>query len=291
MTNPLRYPGGKYFLAEYIAKVLEFHSLSNCIFYEPYAGSAAVSLKMLSIGLASEIVLLERDPMIYSFWKAVTESPEQLCKEIDRLDINLETWHRLAPLRQAKTPLEYPTLVLGLAGLFFNRTNYSGILNANPIGGKRQNSRYTIDCRFPKENIKSHIMAIARYRERITVKWGDAIHFLKEHRSTMENQRCFVYIDPPYYEKGKSLYRYYYVDDDHRALASLLRICTFPWLVSYDDHPFITDLYFSQAHGYWMQRLYLDYNIHNRNHGRELLISNVQIPPIAQKQSGRANFA
>ena len=247
---------------------------------------------MLARDLVNKIVLLERDPLIYSFWKAVVESPDELCREIDRLDISLETWHRLAPLREVQSPLEYPPLVLGVAGLFFNRTNYSGILKANPIGGLQQNSRYTIDCRFPKERVKSHIMFIAQRREQITVKWGDAVRFLKEHQTTMENQRCFAYIDPPYYEKGKSLYRYYYLDDDHRALANLLKISSFPWLASYDDHPFIIDLYLGQAHSYWMQRLYLDYTAQNRKRGSELLLSNVQIPPVAQPpQAARPQLA
>jgi DNA adenine methylase len=42
----------------------------------------------------------------------------------------------------------YSGFELGLAFLFFNRTNYSGIINAGPIGGKRQLSKYKMQCRF-----------------------------------------------------------------------------------------------------------------------------------------------
>lgn len=280
MTNPLRYPGGKSFLTGYIADVIQSYDLTGCTFYEPYAGSAAVSLEMLRRGLVNEIVLMERDPLVYAFWKTVVDQPERLCREIDQLDITLSTWHRLNPLRQARSPLEYPLLEMGLAALFYSRTNYSGILMANPIGGKAQKSRYTIDCRFNKESVKNQVRAIAKYRDRITVKWGDAVSFLQDNRKKLEKQRCFVYVDPPYYEKGKTLYRYYYTDKDHEALATVLKTCNFPWLLSYDNHQFIRNLYFSQGSSICVRILYLDYFAQTRKCGNELLISNLEIPPV-----------
>jgi len=85
--NPLRYPGGKTFLVNYIYRVLDTNSITDCTFYEPYAGSAAVSIEFLLKEIVKKIVIVEKDPLIYSFWKSVVEHTDELCKKIDELDI------------------------------------------------------------------------------------------------------------------------------------------------------------------------------------------------------------
>ena len=48
--NPLRYPGAKRSLVNYIDALLNANHLQGCTFYEPYAGSAAVGLDLLQRG-------------------------------------------------------------------------------------------------------------------------------------------------------------------------------------------------------------------------------------------------
>ena len=50
---------------------------------------------------------------------------------------------------------------------------------------------------------------------------------------------CVHYNDPPYYEMGPVLYQYAFEDADHLRLRDSLRRCNQPWVLSYDDHPFI----------------------------------------------------
>lgn len=288
LKNPLRYPGGKSFLTGYVEKVLKVNDLQGCRLYEPYAGSAAVGLQMLSRGLVSDVLLIEADPLVFSFWKSVVECPAQLCESIEEIPVTLDTWHMLLPLRSVQTPLEYPILQLGLACLFYNRTNYSGILRAGPIGGKNQSSPYPIDCRFNKPNIIAQIQAIASMRDRIAVRWDDALSYLKVYRRQLHESRCFVYIDPPYYqERAKRLYRYHYTDRDHIRLASLMKQSQYPWLISYDDHPFVKDLYLNRKDDIRMQWLYMDYSAQKHKQGSELLISNLELPPVERINSVR----
>lgn len=278
MTNPLRYPGGKRFLVDYVADLIQTSGLTGTTIHEPFAGSAAVSLEMLNRDLVDGAVLVEKDPLIYSFWRAVVEQPEELCSRIDDLQITIDTWNELEHFRDVETPLEGNALDLGLAGLFFNRTNYSGIIMANPLGGKSQASEYTIDCRFNKTRVKEQIMAVAKLRDKIIVEWTDGIRYLHDYRRILTEGNHFVYIDPPYYEKGQSLYRHHFTDKKHESLATLLRGCTFPWLLSYDNHQFIQNLYFGQVarhHGF-----NIDSFIKSRTRGAELLISNLEIPPV-----------
>lgn len=275
--SPLRYPGGKYLLATYVSCVLEENHLTGCAFYEPYAGGSSVSIELLNRGFISNAVWIERDPLIYAFWYSVFNDTDALCEAIQKTRVSIGTWKRLQPLRDVTNPMEgrFTRLQLGLAGLFFNRTNFSGIVGAGPIGGLKQTSEYGIDCRFNATKIVDQIRAVARYAGRVKVRFGDALPYLRRNTERLSTTFSFVYIDPPYYAQGKKLYRYYYEDSDHVKLATYIRQQGYPWLISYDDHPRIRALY--NAIG--MQPIYLDYKVKSSRNARELLISNLVIPP------------
>ena len=152
-TNPLRYPGAKRSLVGYIDALLEANNLLGCTFYEPYAGSAAVGLELIQRNRIGHLVLCEKDILLYAFWHCVFHETEALCDLIDTTPITIETWHQQLPYREMTRLEQAPLLELAFAGLFFNRTNFSGILKANPIGGLNQTSQYGIDCRFNKTKI------------------------------------------------------------------------------------------------------------------------------------------
>lgn len=276
-TSPLRYPGGKALLSPYISGVVEENFLSGCTIYEPYAGGAAVSLELIRLGFVSEAVLVEKDPLIYSFWHCVFNETAELCKAINSCEITIEKWGDFQPLRDINdiNQTNFSILEMGLAGIFFNRTNFSGILAAGPIGGKSQNSKYKIDCRFNKVRIIETINYLSTFKDRVEVHCEDAITFLKENTERISTGFSFVYIDPPYYTQGKKLYRHSYSDDDHKDLASYIRRQAYPWVISYDDHPRIRELYCDNQ----VQPIYLDYKVKSNRTAQELLISNLVIPP------------
>ncbi|OPX91173.1 MAG: D12 class N6 adenine-specific DNA methyltransferase [Pelotomaculum sp. PtaB.Bin013] len=251
--------------------------LSGCTIYEPYAGSASVSLEMLERGFVQHAVLVERDPLIYAFWKAVFNNTEELCEKIETVEITIKTWQLFQDYRKVEFPELYSIVELGFAGLFFNRTNFSGIIGAGPIGGYNQESDYSIDCRFNKKRIIQQIKNLACLKEKVTVLFDDAIGFMTEEEDNIENNFCFVYIDPPYYAQGKKLYRYFYDESAHQKLARYILSKEFPWLISYDNHPEIKKLY-SQTNS---QPIYLDYSLKTSRQGCELLISNLVIPPMS----------
>jgi len=276
-VSPLRYPGGKALLAGYIGDVLEAHMLVGCTFYEPYLGGASVSLELLGKGSISNAVWVERDPLVYAFWRSVLTDPDGLCAAIDDLDVSIETWEGFQHYREVRTPRtrKYTALELGVAGLFFNRTNFSGIIGAGPIGGRSQSSKYGIGCRFNKERIKEQIRSVSAYSDLITIHYGDAIDFMRKNSETLSTEFCFTYIDPPYYSQGRKLYRYFYEEQHHIDLADFIGKQGYPWLISYDDHVRIKELYAQNR----IQPIYLDYNVKSSKRATELLISNIEIPP------------
>jgi DNA adenine methylase len=288
-VSPLRYPGGKALLTAYVGGVIEENLLSGCTLYEPYAGGASVSLELLRLGFVADAVLVERDPLVYAFWWSVFNETESLCAAVEACPVTIKTWHDLQLTRSIIDPhkCEFTLLQLGVAGLFFNRTNFSGIIGAGPIGGESQSSAYKIDCRFNKEKIIRQIKALALFADRITIHFGDAIAFMRENTEQITTGFSFVYIDPPYYLQGKKLYRHSYTDSDHVALSDFIRVQGYPWLLSYDDHPRIRELYANNQ----MQPIYLDYKVKSNRTAQELVISNLVIPPPVYEGCRKSEFA
>jgi DNA adenine methylase len=56
-------------------------------------------------------------------------------------------------------------------------------------------------------------------------------------------EEIFIYLDPPYYQKGADLYMNFYSNDDHKKLSKHVRKMKKKWMVSYDHHDFILNLY------------------------------------------------
>jgi DNA adenine methylase len=229
------------------------------------------------MGFVDKAVLVERDPLVYAFWHSVFNATDALCAAVEACPVTLDTWHALQPTRAVDDPTKstFSMLQLGLAGLFFNRTNFSGIIGAGPIGGQGQASAYKIDCRFNKSALVRQIRAASMLAPRVSVRFGDAISYLRKNAARISAGFSFVYIDPPYYMQGRKLYRHHYTDDDHAALATYITAQGYPWLVSYDDHPRVRELYASKQ----MQPIYLDYKVKSSRTAQELVISNLVIPP------------
>jgi len=275
ITSPLRYPGSKATFLKVVLEFIEVHGLKGREIVEPYAGSGIVSLSLVAKNLVSHATLVERDPLLYSFWKAVFEHTDALLSSIEEINVNMDTWHELRVLLKHKIPEDKLIPDLALACLFFNRTNFSGVLHSGPIGGKNQSSDYKLDCRFNKKDIISRIRQISSLRDGVSVKFGDALEFLQK-ANIQNNEKRFFYVDPPYFKQGRKLYRYYYKVIDHKRLYDILSVATFPWLLSYDKHEFIELLYdgFPQVHQSFR---YMSRTPKNEN---ELVVTNMVIPVL-----------
>lgn len=93
---------------------------------------------------------------------------------------------------------------LGFSTFFLNRTNRSGVLKAGVIGGLEQTGPYKIDARYNKKQLIERITLIAKHRDKFIIHNDDAINLLRRYRNIASKN--LVYLDPPYYEKGRELY-------------------------------------------------------------------------------------
>ena len=264
-VSPLRYPGGKLKVVNYIKRLMEENDLCGGTYIEPYAGGANVALSLLLSKYAKRIKINDIDRSIYAFWHSVLMETENLCRMIQDTDVTLETWERQHELQKNKKGVDL--LELGFSTFFLNRTNRSGILNGGVIGGKAQTGKYKIDARYNKKDLIERIEVIAAQRNKIELTSMDAVALIKRYkRPPAEKTLC--YLDPPYYVKGKDLYLNYYNDNDHQKIAEAIMKYKGKWIISYDAVDFIKKLY----EDYKQTEYYLSYSAGNPSKGRELMI-------------------
>lgn len=269
LKGPLRYPGSKAAFAPVFFEILRQMDVGFNEIVEPYSGSAAISLYALNTELCERAVLIERDPLVFAFWYSVFNETEALLESIRTTEVSMDTWHRLQPLRELQAPDMGRIVELGFAGLFFNRSNYSGMIGAKPIGGLSQSSNYKIDCRFNRDDLIKKVSHLSRLARRVEVVFGDALSWIGQQPYSSDR---IYYVDPPYFDQGKKLYRHFYNVADHLDLYEVLASLENTWFLSYDKHHVIEKLYED------FNFVSMDFRYSSRmpKFGSELLITNCQ---------------
>jgi DNA adenine methylase len=240
--SPLRYPGGKTALYEYIVDIINLNDLDGHTFVELFAGGAGLSIALLLNQKVKNIVLNEYDYSVYSFWHSVLSETDALCKLIN--DTIVTTEKRLELKEVYKEPRKHTKLELGFASLFLNRTNRSGILNAGVIGGNDQSGNYLIDCRFNKKQITQKIITIAKLKDKINLFNLDGKVFLETKKNILK-EKPLLFLDPPYVAKGPCLYDCSFLEEEHIALYLVMEteMMDGNWVITYDNVPLIQKLY------------------------------------------------
>lgn len=269
----LRYPGGKSSLYRFLEQVIGLNKIEGGSYIEPYAGGAGAAIKLLLRGGVGEIILNDADYYIINFWKSMLYRTDEFLKRLHDTPVNIQEWHRQRNiLFNPEKGRAINGFDSGFAAFFLNRCNWSGILNARPIGGLRQKGKWKINERFNKKTLAGKIKKISEYNQRIRVFNMDALEFLQSLTNLVDIdvKRCLVYLDPPYYIKGPSLYRIYYDHDDHLNLANHIKNeARFKWLLSYDDASPIHNMY----NGFSRNVFSLNYFAHSLKIGRELIMA------------------
>lgn len=240
--TPLRYPGGKAKLASFVKAIIDQNDLTDGHYVEPFAGGAGIALELLFHEYVSRIHINDISRPVYSFWSSVLNDTDRLAKLVRDTPLTVAAWDRQKTI--LGNPDEASDLELGFAAFFLNRTNRSGILNGGVIGGRDQTGPWKIDARYNAPELVFRIESIAKQRSRIALTSMDAVAFLTKTAPELPD-RALVYLDPPYYVKGKDLYYDYYTHGDHAKIASavLERIRRQCWIVSYDNVAPIRSLY------------------------------------------------
>jgi DNA adenine methylase len=275
--TPLRYPGGKGKLAAYVKAILKENRLLDGEYVEPYAGGAAIALELLFHEYVSRIHINDISRHVHSFWKSVLDHTDELCSLILCTPLSVKTWDKQKRIFDRAT--DYDDLELGFATFYLNRTNRSGILNGGIIGGRDQTGPWKIDARFNAKELVHRIEAIAAMRDRIKLTRQDAFKFLQRGMAKWPEE-TLIYLDPPYYVKGRALYYDFYEHDDHGKISELMTGAAHRqrWIVSYDNVAPIRDLY----KGVRYVTYDIGYSARSASRGSEVMFfcDSLRVPPL-----------
>jgi DNA adenine methylase len=244
----IRYPGSKEKIADvmcnYFPEAMQ-HALWSSVhgweYREPFFGAGAVGFRVLdALNRKVSVWLNDKDIGIVCLWRSVLNEPLKLIGRIATFTPTKEAFYQF---KEEDGREDLPEDEIGFRKLALHRLSYSGLgaMSGGPLGGKEQKSKYNVGCRWVPERMKLEIMQLSKLLRKfphIRITHGDF-----EPLIVNAPQDCFIYLDPPYYEKGSQLYKNNMEHDDHQRLSASLGLCQASWVLSYDDHPEVRRMY------------------------------------------------
>ena len=262
--SPLRYPGGKNKLYP-LVKLMINRNNNDLTYIEPFVGGGGLALALLCNEDVKKIVINDYDKAIYSVWRAILTETNKFIDLINKTPVTIEEWYHQRSIYLNKNK-KY-SLELGFATFFLNRTNRSGVLKAGPIGGYSQKGVYKIDCRYNKEQLIKKIIDISKNKNKIKLYNYDIRTFIKKIIPLYKN--AFIYFDPPYFNKGKELYKNFFNKQDHEDIAALIKSLKVNWMVTYDNSETIKEIYKE----YDIKKYKVIYSLANTGESEELIFT------------------
>ena len=198
-----------------------------------------MALRLLVEEYVNKIYINDYNPSIYAFWKIILKYPDDFCDWISCVDISIDNWYKYKQIQKDYSIVDL--MDLAQSTFFLNRTNISGVIKGGVIGGIAQQGKYKISARFNRDELIDKIRLISTFADRIIISNDDGGAFIR--KIDRKKQKTFIYLDPPYYQKGADLYMNFFKDIDHKNLNKIVSGIKNPWLISYDSHSFILNLY------------------------------------------------
>lgn len=124
-----------------------------------------------------------------------------------------------------------------------------------------------MDARFNKQDLIKRIQIIANLKNNIILSNEDFELFLTKYISLF-GKDTFIYLDPPYFTKGKQLYLHYFTYNEHIRLRNVIDNIKYDWIISYDNTPEIKEIY----KDYPMRKTLLNYSTGMKRKAEEIMI-------------------
>lgn len=230
-------------------------------YVEPFVGGGSILFEVLR-EKKQRTIINDKDLGISSLWKAIRDKSELFKQKVFEFKPSVEEFYRLKEKLEKE---DGDVLELGFAKLAIHQISYSGLgmKSGGPLGGKKQESKYKIDCRWSPRYISKCV-------ENYTNKLQDSEIFAESYENFLiDNKNTLIYLDPPYYQKGNELYYKGFAEEEHEFLSNRLKALKYSsWVLSYDDCDVVRDLY----RGCNMKELTANYTINTARKKGELLI-------------------
>jgi len=270
-----RYPGGKRKLGKKIIQTLRSMRYDVDEYREPFFGGGAVGLKFFADKPGIHRAWFnDFDLPLAKLWTLAIWDHDELADRMLSYEPAASDFYRFKESLTTATrdevladPVKY-----AFQKIVIHQISYSGLGTraGGPIGGRNQTGRWTVECRWNAENMLKKIAKTRKLLENIDVRGNCCSSDDFEHCITDDSCRALLYVDPPYWEQGESLYQCGFTEDDHIRLAELLKHTHHKWVLSYDACLQVQELY------KWamIETLDVSYSINTARRKQEFLIRN-----------------
>ena len=245
-----RYPGGKSKLRNEISMILAQQANHQGLQYrEPFFGGGSIGLKLLNDNPdITNIWINDKDIGIACLWTSVIRYPDEFKEHVKNFNPSIEVFYNLKqklPLLITMPKQKNDIVDIGFKKLVIHQISYSGLgtKSGGPLGGRKQKSKYKINCRWSPEYICKKIDKLHHKFSNISICNNACTNLDFEDVIISNTNDSLIYLDPPYYVKGNELYQHGFKKEDHYRLAELLRNSNHSWVLSYDDCVEIRDIY------------------------------------------------
>lgn len=230
IRSPLRYPGGKSRVAEKIAALVPPFDE----FREPFVGGGSVSIYLRQKFFDKKFWINDKYTELAIFWFNLQNDSSNLIEQIWKWKTEFpdgKTLHKY--LRENK--LNFNQTETAAAFFVFNRITFSGTTEAGGFSAQAFEKRFT-DSSIERLKVMPEIL------RNVKISSGDY-----EKLVVAPGSGVFLFLDPPYfsatnsalYGKNGNLHKTF----DHERFAEILKKCPHRWLLTYDDSPFIRELF------------------------------------------------
>lgn len=273
-----RYPGGKTKLRKKIVGAL--HELKDGAeeYREPFFGGGVIGLQFMKESPEIQRAWFnDYDIGLSLLWTSVLTNHERLMDLVLGYTPKVEDFYvfkeELLALSHDEVPIiEEDRLLVAFKKLAIHQISYSGLgtQSGSPLGGKKQESKYKIDCRWSPEHICKKIKNIHKECGTWDLRTPGCTCLDFEPVIAEDSCPALIYVDPPYFDKGGELYQHSFTTEDHERLAEALQNTRHKWVLSYDDCPKIRDLYSWAI----VEEIKVNYTINQSRMKGEVLIRN-----------------
>ena len=265
LKTPLRYPGGKSRVAK---KLLKWFPDDINEYREPFLGGGSMAIQFTLQNPDTPVWVNDKYDYLYNFWKNLKDNGEELSEAL--VKTKLENDDEPSAKELFKTAKETIGEVES-----FDRAVLFWVLNKCSYSGLTENSSFSATASRQNFTVRG-AKALKEYSELIQ-NWTITNYDYTELLS--ESTDSFIFLDPPYligsylYGSDASLHKSF----DHQFFADNCKNCIHKWLLTYNLHDDIVDLFknFNQT------EFAITYGMQHRrdNRKKELLISNYEIDP------------
>jgi DNA adenine methylase len=273
IRSPLTYPGAKGNAMKYIAPLIpKFKEYREC-----FLGGGSVYLFVRQTYGNNKIYWInDLYGKLYNFWKQTQQYPDDMIKYMLTWKNEYEDQNgKLLQRFLRDSACRFGNTQKAAAYYTWNQTSFSGF--------GRGFSKSNYDKKFNEDRINGlkDISSLLQGTRITNLDYSKLIEM--EPTNGIDNNDVFIFLDPPYqsvewpelYGSDGNLHKYF----DHNRFAETMRKCKYPFLITYDDSPFIRKLFD------WTNIMPFEFTYTSRKikMGKELLISNMEFEDIKHK--------